>query len=87
MFFSAVVVDGASMLLMHPEMQFGRIAFSSFCPRATFHTAQVNRDRRKPTAPRALCPESGSNSRALVSSRMIRPRRRQCVNRLYVQVY
>jgi hypothetical protein len=27
------------MLLMHPEMQFGGIAFSLFCPRATFHTA------------------------------------------------
>ena len=28
-----------SMLLMHPEMQFGRMMFSAFCQRATFHTA------------------------------------------------
>jgi hypothetical protein len=26
-------------LLRIPEMQFGRIVFSTFCPRATFHTA------------------------------------------------
>jgi hypothetical protein len=25
--------------LTHPEMQFGRIVFSTFCPRATFYTA------------------------------------------------
>ena len=27
------------MLLMHPEMQFGRMMFSAFCQRTTFHTA------------------------------------------------
>jgi hypothetical protein len=34
------------MLLMNPEMQFGRITFSSFCQRATFHTAWTYTGRR-----------------------------------------
>src|SRR5216683_332707 len=38
-FFSTIVLDGDSMLLMHPEMQFEGIVFSAFCARASFHTA------------------------------------------------
>jgi hypothetical protein len=45
MFFSTVVLNGANTPLMHPEMQFRRIVFSTFCPRASFHTAWVIRDR------------------------------------------
>jgi hypothetical protein len=41
MFFSTVVLNGANTPLMHPEMQFRRIVFSTFCPRASFHTAWV----------------------------------------------
>ncbi|HWL20812.1 MAG TPA: hypothetical protein VNS33_14160, partial [Bradyrhizobium sp.] len=33
-FFSTIVLDGDSMLLMHPEMQFEGIVFSAFCARA-----------------------------------------------------
>jgi hypothetical protein len=43
MFFSTVVLNGGSTPLMHPEMQFSRIVFSTFCPRASFHTAWVIR--------------------------------------------
>jgi hypothetical protein len=35
----------AARSLRIPEMQFGRIVFSTFCPRATFHTAWVSRYR------------------------------------------
>ncbi len=35
-FFSTIARRGGSMLLMHPEMQFGRMMFSAFCQRATF---------------------------------------------------
>jgi hypothetical protein len=38
---SSSVVAARSLRI--PEMQFGRIVFSTFCPRATFHTAWVNR--------------------------------------------
>jgi hypothetical protein len=39
MFFSTVILNGGGTPLMHPEMQFRRIVFSTFCPRASFHTA------------------------------------------------
>src|SRR5258708_2238121 len=39
MFFSTVILNGGSTPLMHPEMQFRRIVFSTFCQRASFHTA------------------------------------------------
>jgi hypothetical protein len=39
------------MLLMHPEMQFGRIVFSTFFPRATFHTAWT-RNGPRPAGPK-----------------------------------
>jgi hypothetical protein len=45
MFFSTVVLNGANTPLMHPGMQFRRIVFSTFCRRASFHTAWVNRYR------------------------------------------
>jgi hypothetical protein len=45
MLFSTIAPRPGSMLLMRPEMQFGRIVFSTFCPRATFRTAWVIRDR------------------------------------------
>jgi hypothetical protein len=54
MFFSTVVLDGGSMLLMRPETLLGRIAFSSFFLRTTFHTAWVKRDRVEPTAGPAM---------------------------------
>jgi hypothetical protein len=54
MFFSTIVTRGGSMLLMHPEMQFRRIMFSTFCARATFHTAWVIRDRVPPAASSAM---------------------------------
>jgi hypothetical protein len=44
MFFSTIVTRGGSMLLMHPEMQFGRMMFPVFCQRATFHTAWTQSD-------------------------------------------
>jgi hypothetical protein len=31
------------LILTYPEMQFGKIVFSEFCSRATFHTAWVER--------------------------------------------
>jgi hypothetical protein len=36
MSFSTVVLNGGSAPLMHPEMQFRRIVFSTFCPRSEF---------------------------------------------------
>jgi hypothetical protein len=48
MFFSTVVLNGANTPLMHSEMQFRRIVFSTFCPRASFHTAWVNHEQVEP---------------------------------------
>jgi hypothetical protein len=48
MFFSTVVLNGGSTPLMHPEMPFRRIMFSTFFPRASFHTAWVIHDRVEP---------------------------------------
>jgi hypothetical protein len=42
------------MLLTHPEIQFGRIVFSPFCPRASFHTAWVKGGSGGIAGPRLL---------------------------------
>src|SRR6202163_4734087 len=47
-FFSTVVLNGGSTPLMNPEMQFRRIMFSTFCPRASFHTAWTHNGRMTP---------------------------------------
>jgi hypothetical protein len=61
-FFSTIVRRGGSMLLMHPEMQFGRMMFSAFCQRATFHTAWVKNGSVRARAARPFCPQEQISS-------------------------
>jgi hypothetical protein len=54
MFFSTVVLNGGSTPFMHPEMPFRRIVFSTFFPRASFHTTWVIREWVRPAAGPAM---------------------------------